>query len=1308
MTKHTIWKRVSATIVAVVMLMGALIPLTTIESQAKYVWVPSSMVTSHSIFKVAKGISVTVKGIGAIVYATENNQGGVGDWAKLAMAYFSGNADENQQIDDLKSTMIEQFQATQSSIEELRKDIAALRRDITAQIGELGNVVEYTYLRSALDQFYTEFFSSAYSDLEEAYLNIIEVLDDPHANDATVRAKMDDLYMKAYKMKNLQGYITGEIRFNNESILDLYYEYRMRVSNIQPSDAEGYQAILDECQEFTLKLFEADTFQKYCMAYASSYQLNYVYEHMDDMTAQGQFIGYTLDGTLDGSSNKLTIQEIKNNIKKIDEGTATVSSKVAANLSDVYLLNTYVGYTENKEQYFAPVKSNAVEVYPGATYQMFALPDEIEDIFGCGFSFVTSNANDADLHDTGSLTITGAPGATFTVSYVYGQGVLEQPLNVYSLTFKIVNRKWAGGYGNAEAPYLISTVAHLKDFTSDSSCWTNASHVKMIGDIDVSGQTITTISEFYGVFDGGDHTIQNWSGAMGLFGINRGEIKNLRFENLHLSSSTAGEIGVGGIANQNSGVITNCHLYKSKIDIYRHNYTGSSGYTSFAVVVGGIAAYGTSGSVIQHCSVVDSTLQGTISTRELYDSGNLFPQDDMTMYTTVRAGGIVGSTDNTTVKNNYVGGTTISTTTYARYYKWSFLWSHTYNRVNAKVYSGIIAGNQSGSFADNLYYDSSNSDNPIHKSAAEKSDGDFVSTSVNTGVQGVATESASAPAYLTEIHVDNLPYRTTYQIGDKINTTGLLVVDNFQNPIYGYSVDSVNTETDGAKSVNITYNGQMTTFSVDVGCKHKNIDFVPREVDAETSTIHTAGIFCNDCRTYTDGWDTIQHSDCTDEERDHVCDVCHESVGEHKTGTDPHVCEYCGELMTECVDENKDHACDACSEVMGEHLAVSEQHECDYCGKPVTSCEDVDQDHECDICGTTMGTHEISAGSHVCAYCGEILTECADEDRDHVCDVCGAAMGTHEAEAGRHTCVYCGQSVTSYNDGDRDHVCDICGIFTGKHTEKVGTHICSYCNVKVSDCSDSDKNHACDICGAETGNHESVAQDHTCAYCGEKIGSCQDTDKNHSCDVCGLPVGTHVAIEGTHRCSYCDEPVSSCMDMDRNHTCDTCATFMGEHVEVSGSHICAYCGNAVADCRDNDRDHACDVCFTFVGNHVAGINTHDCLYCGQMVTKCVDQELDHVCDVCDRQIGEHSAQADSHVCDYCGEALTLCSDADLNHLCDLCGVQMGNDAVTTDAASSTSDQPRTNGCAGMLGGTGICFYIMMTSAYFLFRKKKST
>ena len=98
-----------------------------------------------------------------------------------------------------------------------------------------------------------------------------------------------------------------------------------------------------------------------------------------------------------------------------------------------------------------------------------------------------------------------------------------------------------------------------------------------------------------------------------------------------------------------------------------------------------------------------------------------------------------------------------------------------------------------------------------------------------------------------------------------------------------------------------------------------------------------------------------------------------------------------------CTDEDKNHICDICGNIISNHEDANQDHVCDLCGKVISNHEDANKDHVCELCGKTISNHEDADKDHVCDYCGKVITNhiggketCRDKA---VCEVCGKSYG---------------------------------------------------------------------------------------------------------------------------------------------------------------------------------------------------------------------------------------------------------------------------------------------------------------------------
>ena len=151
----------------------------------------------------------------------------------------------------------------------------------------------------------------------------------------------------------------------------------------------------------------------------------------------------------------------------------------------------------------------------------------------------------------------------------------------------------------------------------------------------------------------------------------------------------------------------------------------------------------------------------------------------------------------------------------------------------------------------------------------------------------------------------------------------------------------------------------------------------------------------------------IETDNCTDEDKNHICDICGNIISNHE-------------------DANQDHVCDLCGKVISNHEDADKDHICDHCGKVISNHEDANKDHVCELCGKTISNHEDANKDHVCDYCGKVFSNHEDADKDHVCDCCGKVITNHIG--GKETC--------------RDKaVCEVCGKSYGKLDPKNHTDL---------------------------------------------------------------------------------------------------------------------------------------------------------------------------------------------------------------------------------------------------------------------------
>ena len=1096
------------------------------------------------------GITLAIRGIGSIYYATENHTYGSSEsWGSLALSYFSGNA-YKKPLADTRDTMIAALEITNQSIKDLEKQITTLQDDVnklSAALAEIPDDIKAQELKNRLDDFYTGFFYPAYTNLLAAYRSVENALENPGTNEATLRAKLDDLFMKANELKQLDSYIVGTAFFDNTGILDVYYDYLLIANEVSQDGSDKYYEVANTAQDFTMKLFAASALQKLCTAYTSSYQLHYYHDHYDEMVENNDFLGYVVGGTSNLSTNKFTEYEIRENISHAYSDIQTVSGEIAKALTKIYMLDSYVGYVEEGGVYYAPVTSSKVKAYSGATYSLFSIPDAHKATFRENFTFVSDNSA-VLVSDNGVFTFNGEVQTDFKISYVYGKDTLDAPITVYEITFSPSTRTFAGGYGHEKSPYLISNLTQLKDFASNSAYHAAGVHVRLTSDINLTGVTLSKISSYNGVFDGNGHTLYGTSDNYVLFNTNNGTIKNLTVSDATLSFSTSGSSIGGIIAITNTGKIINCHVKNSSMTLYSHNYLGNSqGVTALSVYLGAISSRNSG--TIEYCSVDNVALKAEASSREAYNAQSGLSQlsfpDGTVIHMTVYVGGIAGENSGR-VRNCYVEDTSINSKIYAAYYKSVILWESTINRVSATINSGKIIGANLGE-SDLNNYNKVASSTEIQKIAGNPNrvDESLVTTSMPAGNNGV--NSTYQQIYLTSVAVSERPMQESYLNGDAFNFAGLKVVDNMGNAIYGYKLDGFNSTANGEHKIKLNYNGVESSFLIKVGCDHKHV----RVDEALSPTCltdgNTIGVYCLDCNIYVSPIQTIVKSNeyCCDNDSDHKCDRCDRALSQCVDNNSDHFCDVCRAEVSECVDAD-DHFCDICGNEFGE-CTDSDNHLCDICDLKISDCTDNDTNYRCDICGANLCSCRDDNNDHFCDICMYRVSDCYDNNLNHLCDVCNAI-----------TCT----------DFDKNHKCDLCSANVGVHKAGENTHICDYCNVQVSVCADLNFDHVCDVCRIVMSSHQSVEGTHNCSYCGQQMSNCTDANKDHFCDLCNTRISECEVVVGTHICYLCSNVVSNCVDINSDHLCDVCFSMITPHRDLNEDSKCDICGMEMKDSKN--------------------------------------------------------------------------------------------------------------------------------------------
>ena len=254
---------------------------------------------------------------------------------------------------------------------------------------------------------------------------------------------------------------------------------------------------------------------------------------------------------------------------------------------------------------------------------------------------------------------------------------------------------FSNGYPTLDYEYIdsaikiISTAEELKKLQGQALVLS----YELNADIDLGDMEWTPVAIFYGTFNGNGYTVSNFKITtgrqyVGLFGYNKGVIKNLGVENFTVNVSYSGNVYAGGLVGYNSGDITNSYATGNV------SATASSSNSNAYAYAGGLAGYNSGGSIL-NCYTTGNVSATASSSYSYAYAGGLVGYnsgDILNSYATgevsatsssARAGGLVGYNSGD-ITNSYAAGNVSATSTY------------TASSSNSKAYAGGLVGYNSG------------------------------------------------------------------------------------------------------------------------------------------------------------------------------------------------------------------------------------------------------------------------------------------------------------------------------------------------------------------------------------------------------------------------------------------------------------------------------------------------------------------------------------------------------------------------------------------------------------------------------------
>jgi hypothetical protein len=218
----------------------------------------------------------------------------------------------------------------------------------------------------------------------------------------------------------------------------------------------------------------------------------------------------------------------------------------------------------------------------------------------------------------------------------------------------VAQRKYGGGTGEPNDPYLIYTAEQMNAIGAEPNDWDK--YFKLMADIDLEAYTGTDFNiigtsydnAFTGVFNGSGHTISNFSyistdrGRVGLFRYVDGEnalIKDLGLIDPNVDAGTGSYVG-SLVDRLSNGTISNCYIESGSVSGGR--YVGGLVGMSFRGTITGCYVDGSSVSGNDDVGgLVGYNYDGTIT--DCYASGSVSGNEYV--------GGLVGHNNRGTITN---------------------------------------------------------------------------------------------------------------------------------------------------------------------------------------------------------------------------------------------------------------------------------------------------------------------------------------------------------------------------------------------------------------------------------------------------------------------------------------------------------------------------------------------------------------------------------------------------------------------------------------------------------------------------------
>lgn len=376
------------------------------------------------------------------------------------------------------------------------------------------------------------------------------------------------------------------------------------------------------------------------------------------------------------------------------------------------------------------------------------------------------------------------------------------------------------------------------------------------------------VKQFKGVLDGRNYSVKglkiaattfNSTKIGGIFAYNGGTVKNLKIEDVKVTSSNEKYAYTGVIAGVNLGTVSNClvsgNIAVNKISIAQ--YTGSVcgqmlngsiiSCVSYAniyaengeIYAGGISGYNERGKV-NSCAVYSSIFADAEDDDcNIYCGGITgYARDESEFTDCLYNGGIIAEK----CSNAYIGG--VSGVNSGKINRFISLGTYLTSDVFSHIYAGAAAGDDFTAKVSDVYYAANSLPSGFTgKSGTKIAQKDISDTNsyqnfdfhniwaMSDGVPYIKvllTQSTAQNETLQGIKIKSKPTKTTYKLGETpLDLSGIKVYAVYpQKEVLlmqnDYSFGGFNPQKSGKQTITVNYKGFKDTFTVTVTKKSDN------------------------------------------------------------------------------------------------------------------------------------------------------------------------------------------------------------------------------------------------------------------------------------------------------------------------------------------------------------------------------------------------------------------------------------------------------------------------------------------------------